>query len=80
MAVVAIDMDEVMADTVLAHLARYNEWFGEKMTKAAQQGKWLWQVIPSDRQAQLAAFLHADYLIDDNPRQLRAFQGQGLLF
>ncbi len=26
------------------------------------------------------SILRADYLIDDNPRQLRAFSGQGLLF
>lgn len=26
------------------------------------------------------SILHADYLIDDNPRQLRRFKGQGVLF
>ncbi len=26
------------------------------------------------------SILHADYLIDDNPRQLRRFNGQGILF
>nr|WP_179490067.1 5'-3'-deoxyribonucleotidase [Granulicella arctica] len=26
------------------------------------------------------SILHADYLIDDNPRQLRRFQGEGILF
>ncbi|MFN2974144.1 5' nucleotidase, NT5C type [Terriglobus aquaticus] len=149
MAVVAIDMDEVMADTVAAHISRYNEHFGERLTKADLEGKWLWQVVPSDRHDQLSAFLDepdffgdlplmpdavrvierlskthdvfiasaamevphsfnakyrwlkqhfpflpqsnyvfcgtksilaADFLIDDNPRQLRAFRGQGLLF
>lgn len=149
MAVVAIDMDEVMADTVAAHISRYNQEFGEELSKADLQGKWLWQVVPSDRHDRLSAFLDepdffgdlplmpeavrvierlcgshdvfiasaamevphsfnakyrwlkrhfpflsqsnyvfcgtksilaADFLIDDNPRQLRAFKGQGLLF
>jgi 5'(3')-deoxyribonucleotidase len=26
------------------------------------------------------SIIQADYLIDDNPRQLRAFRGEGLLF
>lgn len=149
MAVVAIDMDEVMADTVAEHIRRYNEEFSESLAKSDLDGKWLWQVVPSDRHDRLAAFLdepeffgdlplmqdaqrvierlvgthdvfiasaamevphsfnakyrwlkrhfpflsqsnyvfcgtksilHADFLIDDNPRQLRAFTGQGLLF
>lgn len=149
MARIAVDMDEVMADTVLEHLRRYNQEFGERLTKDDLEGKWLWQVVPSDRHDRLAAYLdeddffadlplmaeaqrvlerlsgdhevfvasaamevprsfaakfhwlqryfpflpqsnfvfcgtksilHADYLIDDNPRQLRAFSGKGLLF
>ena len=149
MAVVAIDMDEVMADTVAAHIARYNQHFGESLSKDDLNGKWLWQVVPSDRHDQLSAFLdepdffgdlplmaeservierlcgthdvfiasaamevphsfnakyrwlkrhfpflsqsnyvfcgtksilRADFLIDDNPRQLRAFGGEGLLY
>ena len=149
MAIIAVDMDEVMADTVLEHLNRYNRQFGESIRKQDLRGKWLWQVVPSDRHDQLAQFLddpdffadlplmddavrvlervsqdhelfiasaamevprsfnakyawlqrhfpfltpshyvfcgtksilRADYLIDDNPRQLRAFSGQGLLF
>lgn len=149
MATIAVDMDEVMADTVLEHLNRYNREFGESLRKADLQGKWLWQVVPSDRHDRLSAFLddpeffadlplmpdairvlerlshdhelfiasaamevprsfqakfswlqrhfpfigpshyvfcgtksilRADYLIDDNPRQLRAFGGKGILY
>ncbi len=149
MAVIAIDMDEVMADTVTAHIARYNAHFGESLKTSDLDGKWLWQVVPSDRHDQLAAFLEepdffgdlplmpdaqrvierlcgahdvfiasaamevphsfnakfrwlrehfpflppsnyvfcgtkailqAEFLIDDNPRQLRVFRGKGLLF
>ena len=149
MARICIDMDEVMADTVLEHLRRYNKHFGDTLAKSDLDGKWLWQVVPSDRHEQLGAFLEdpnffgelplmegvqrvierlyadheifvasaamevprsfnakyrwllqhfpflppsqfvfcgtksilaADFLIDDNPRQLRAFRGQGVLF
>ncbi len=149
MATIAVDMDEVMADTVLEHLNRYNREFGESLKKEDLRGKWLWQVVPSDRHDRLAQFLDdpgffadlplmdgavrvlqrlsadhevfiasaamevprsfnakfewlqrhfafltpshyvfcgtkavlkADFLIDDNPRQLRAFSGKGLLF
>ncbi len=149
MARICVDMDEVMADTVLEHLRRYNEEYGESLSKADLNGKWLWQAVPSHRHEQLAAYLddpqffaelplmhgaqdvlerlsrdhevyvasaamevprsfnakfawlqrhfpflppsqyvfcgtksilHADYLIDDNPRQLRAFSGKGILF
>lgn len=142
-------MDEVMADTVLEHIRRYNDDFGEALTTADLDGKWLWQIVPSDRHDRLAAYLeapdffadlplmpdaqrvlerlagdhevfiasaamevprsfnakygwllrhfsflppsnfvfcgtksilHADYLIDDNPRQLRSFSGKGLLY
>ena len=149
MAIIAVDMDEVIADTVLEHLNRYNREFGESIRKEDLQGKWLWQVVPSDRHDRLSAFLddpeffadlplmadavrvleriagdhevfvasaamevprsfnakfrwlqrhfpflapshyvfcgtksilNADYLIDDNPRQLRSFGGKGLLY
>ena len=149
MATIAVDMDEVMADTVLEHLNRYNREFGETLRKQDLRGKWLWQVVPSDRHDRLAAFLddpdffadlpvmeqavrvldrlsrdheifiasaamevprsfnakfawlqrhfpfigpshyvfcgtksvlRSDFLIDDNPRQLRAFGGKGLLY
>ena len=149
MSTIAVDMDEVMADTVLEHLNRYNREFGESIGKQDLRGKWLWQVVPSDRHDRLSQFLddpdffadlplmddairvlerlsadhevfiasaamevprsfnakytwlqrhfpfiapshyvfcgtkailRADFLIDDNPRQLRAFGGTGLLF
>ena len=138
-----------MADTVAEHVRRYNEEFSESLSAADMDGKWLWQVVPTERHPQLIAFLedpdffgdlplmkdaqrvlerlsknhelfvasaamevpksfaakfrwmakhfpfippshtvfcgdksilNADYLIDDNPRQLRAFRGEGLLF
>ena len=142
-------MDEVMADTLTEHLARYNRDHGTHVQTSDLNGRWLWQIIPErdlprlqsylddpDFWAELPLFdgarrvlermsadheifvasaamevpvsfsgkyrwlqrhfpflepsrfvfcgtksvLATDYLIDDNPRQLRAFGGKGLLF
>jgi len=146
---ICIDMDEVMADALGEHLLRYNQHYGEEITVADLQGKWLWEVVSTDRHAVLDAYmrsedffeglavmpesqrvvrrlqmnyevfiataameiptsfqqkyrwlathfpfipashivycgdkgiLRADYLIDDNPRQLRRFEGEGILY
>ena len=142
-------MDEVIADTLGEHIVRYNEHFGEKITKADLTGKWLRDAVAADRHAHLdqwlceedffadlplfphaqrvlarlqqthevfiasaamevptsfnakytwlkrhfpfipdshivfcgdKGILRAEYLIDDNPRQLRRFMGEGILF
>jgi 5'(3')-deoxyribonucleotidase len=142
-------MDEVMADALAEHLLRYNTHFGEELTTADLDGKWLWDVVATDRHAVLEShlrsgdffeglavmpesqrvlrrlqmnyevfiataamevptsfnqkyrwlaknfpfipsshivycgdkgILRADYLIDDNPRQLRRFEGEGILY
>lgn len=149
MARIAVDMDEVMADTVAEHIRRYNHDFGASLSTDDMDGKWLWEAVPTEHHSHLAAYLdepdffgglpvmpdaqrvlerlsrdhdvyvasaamevpmsfaakfrwmrehfpfikpshmvfcgeksivRADYLIDDNPRQLRAFVGEGLLF
>jgi 5'(3')-deoxyribonucleotidase len=146
---VCIDMDEVMADALGEHLLRYNRHYGEQITLDDLHGKWLWDVVSTDRHAVLEAhlrsedffdvlqvmpesqrvirrlqmnyevfiataameiptsfeqkyrwlerhfpfipashivycgdkgILRADYLIDDNPRQLRRFSGEGILY
>lgn len=142
-------MDEVMADALSEHLRRYNRHYGERITPDDLEGKWLWDVVSSDRHAMIDSqmrsedffevlevmpeaqrvmqrlqmnyevyiataamevpssfdqkfrwlgkhfpfippshivycgdkgILRADYLIDDNPRQLRRFHGEGILF
>ena len=142
-------MDEVMADALSEHLLRYNRDHNENLTLADLQGKWLWDVVSSDRHNTLEGYLRsedffeslavmpesqrvmrrltmnfdvfiataamevptsfqqkfvwlerhfpfispahivycgdknilrADYLIDDNPRQLRRFKGTGILY
>jgi 5'(3')-deoxyribonucleotidase len=146
---ICIDMDEVMADSVSEHLARYNREYGDNITKADLHGKWIWDVVSIDRHPRLEEYLRsddffdvlgvmaaaprvlrqlqqryevfiasaamevptsfngkyrwlekhfptmpsthivfcgdkgilrADYLIDDNPRQLRRFVGEGILY
>jgi 5'(3')-deoxyribonucleotidase len=142
-------MDEVMADALGEHLLRYNRHYGEQVTIADLEGKWLWDIVATDRHDVLDAYmrsddffeamavmpesqrvmqrlqmkyevfiataamevptsfqqkyrwlakhfpfipashivycgdksiLRADFLIDDNPRQLRRFSGEGILY
>lgn len=146
---ICVDMDEVMADALAEHLLRYNRDHNENITMADLQGKWLWDVVSSDRHQTLEGYLrsedffesltvmpesqrvmrrlqmnydvfiataamevptsfhqkfrwlakhfpfipsshivycgdksilNADYLIDDNPRQLKRFKGTGVIF
>lgn len=147
--VIAVDMDEVIADALGEHLLRYNRDFEERMTTEDLRGRWLWQCVPEERHEALERYMRsddffevlgvmpesqrvleklqsryevyiataamevptsfnakyrwlgkyfpfiapshivfcgnksilaADYLIDDNPRQLRLFRGEGILF
>jgi len=142
-------MDEVMADAIAEHLLRYNRDYEEQLTVADLEGKWFWEIVPSDRHGALEGYLRsedffenltvmpqsqrvlqrlqqnyevfiataameiptsfaqkyrwlerhfpfippshivycgdkgilkADYLIDDNPRQLQRFEGTGILY
>jgi 5'(3')-deoxyribonucleotidase len=146
---ICVDMDEVMADALSEHLLRYNRDHDEQITKEDLHGKWLWDVVSTDRHPMLEMYLRsedffavldvmpesqrvmkalqqkyevfiataamevptsfaakyhwlerhfpfipashivycgdkgilrADYLIDDNPRQLRRFSGEGILY
>jgi 5'(3')-deoxyribonucleotidase len=146
---ICVDMDEVMADALTEHLFRYNRDHDEQITKEDLHGKWLWDVVSTDRHPMLEMYLRsedffavldvmpesqrvmkalqqkyevfiataamevptsfaakyhwlerhfpfipashivycgdkgilrADYLIDDNPRQLRRFLGEGILY
>ena len=146
---ICVDMDEVMADALSEHLLRYNRDHDEQISKEDLHGKWLWDVVSTDRHPMLEQYLRsedffavldvmpesqrvmkalqqkyevfiataamevptsfaakfhwlerhfpfipashivycgdkgilrADYLIDDNPRQLRRFLGEGILY
>ena len=147
--IIAVDMDEVIADALAEHLRRYNQEFGTAVTPTDLHGKWLWDYVPVHHQRSLMQYmlsedffsslgvmphaqrvlaalqtrydvfiasaamevptsftakynwlaehfpfiptsrvvfcgdksiLQADFLIDDNPRQLRLFRGEGIMF
>jgi len=50
---IAIDMDEVLADTLAQFLAEYNREFGGNITKADLSERKLAEIIPADRRARL---------------------------
>ncbi|MDE3104510.1 MAG: 5'-3'-deoxyribonucleotidase [Acidobacteriota bacterium] len=73
-------MDEVMADAVAEHLARYNRHHNGSLTKDDLHGKWLWDVVPLDHHPALEEYLRADDFFDvlevmpESPRVMRALQ------
>jgi 5'(3')-deoxyribonucleotidase len=58
--VIAVDMDEVIADALGEHLTRYNRDFSASLTLQDLQGRRLWQAVPSDRLAILDNYLRDD--------------------
>ena len=57
----------------------------EVPTSFAAKYRWLGEHFPFISPSHIVfcgekSILHADFLIDDNPRQLRHFQGEGILF
>jgi 5'(3')-deoxyribonucleotidase len=58
--VIAVDMDEVIADALGEHLTRYNRDFSADLTLDDLQGRRLWQAVPSDRLAILDNYLRDD--------------------
>jgi 5'(3')-deoxyribonucleotidase len=48
---IALDMDEVMADTLTAWLERYNQDFGTRITKADLHGKKIYDLVGPGRAA-----------------------------
>jgi 5'(3')-deoxyribonucleotidase len=73
-------MDEVIADAVAEHLRRYNRDFNDNIQVGDLEGKWLWDVVHSDRHAALEAYLRSDdffavlSVMPDAPRVLQALQ------
>ena len=64
---ICVDMDEVMADTLGEHLRRYNDEFGEAVTREELYGKGLWEVVSTDRQSNLRAYLDDEAFFADLP-------------
>ncbi len=56
-----------MADTLSEHLRRYNQTFDEALDTSDLWGKGLWDVVSSDRQTKLRAFLDEEDFFADLP-------------
>jgi 5'(3')-deoxyribonucleotidase len=64
---IAVDMDEVMADTLGELLARYSREQKTSITKQDIQGKWLWQVLPPKGLELIDSYLLSDGFFEDIP-------------
>lgn len=64
---IAIDMDEVLADALGEHLARYNRDHNEAITRADLKGKWLWEIVSADRHERLEGYLRSEDFFEDLP-------------
>ena len=73
---IAVDMDEVIADALAEHLARYNRDFPpapsdphypNPLTPSDLNGRRLWQAVPTCRHAALDAYFRADDFFRDLP-------------
>jgi 5'(3')-deoxyribonucleotidase len=62
--IIAIDMDEVIADALGEHLLRYNRDFAheltEPLTRASLHGRWLWDAVPPHRIRDLERYMLSD--------------------
>jgi len=83
---IAVDMDEVIADTVAEHLVRYNRDYSGNITKEDLRGKWIWDVVAIDRHPRLEEYLRSDDFFDvldvipDAQRVLKKLQQQFEVF
>jgi 5'(3')-deoxyribonucleotidase len=64
---IAVDMDEVLADALAEHLARYNRDHGKSITKRQLHGKGLWDVVSADHYDQLEAYLRSEDFFENLP-------------
>ena len=62
---IAVDMDEVLADALSEHLARYNRDHGEAITKGELHGKWLRDIVTADRHERLDGYLRSEDFFED---------------
>lgn len=57
---IAVDMDEVIADALAEHLLRYNRDFNTAHTVADLHGRYLWDLIPPEHHSVLASYMASD--------------------
>jgi len=62
---IAVDMDEVLADTLAEHITRYNRDHNAAITKADLEGKWLWEIVSADRHERLEGYLRSEDFFED---------------
>ncbi|MGA8312300.1 MAG: PQ-loop domain-containing transporter [Terriglobales bacterium] len=62
---IAVDMDEVIADSFSKHLSVYNQLVGANLTTEIVSKKGLGAVIPHDRRDQFAAIPHGEGFFND---------------
>jgi 5'(3')-deoxyribonucleotidase len=62
--IIAVDMDEVIADALGEHLLRYNRDFPPNsrgpLTREALHGKHMWEAVPADRLATLQSYIDSE--------------------
>ena len=64
---IAIDMDEVLADTLTKHLTVYNLEHGESLTKRDLEGKKIYDVVRADRRERVREYPRAQDFFRDIP-------------
>lgn len=64
---IAVDMDNVLADTLGELLARYNHEHGACLTKADLHGTGLRGLLPEDQYARVQEYLRSDDFFEDLP-------------
>ena len=55
--IIAVDMDEVIADALAEHLLRYNRDFNTRHTLADLHGRYLWDLIPQAHHPVLSGYM-----------------------
>lgn len=62
--IIAVDMDEVIADALGEHLLRYNRDFAHvidtPLTREALHGKHIWEAVPADRLSALQSYIDSE--------------------
>jgi 5'(3')-deoxyribonucleotidase len=62
--IIAVDMDEVIADALGEHLLRYNRDFAHviatPLTREALHGRYIWEAVPADHLSALQSYIDSD--------------------
>jgi len=67
MAIIAVDMDEVIADALGRHLERYNDHYGKSVTREDTLGTHLRHVVPVEHKDQVEQFIFNEEFFADLP-------------